>query len=218
MAIVMTAPAPYTVAATPQKINTIAFFKQDSTARNIGTFDYTLYNPPMWKGFFSVQEIINKMNNRPQRPQIPLAHKQLDVTKNLYKGSPDFLNNFLGNGKLKGKGRQFYNAQNKYGINAIFLIAIAQLESACGKSKLARNNNNFGGMRNRKGQYLKFKTVDEGIDELASNLKRLYKDNGRTTIEQIHKIYAENPKWSDVVIDKMNEMRNYSQCLVLKWD
>ena len=149
-------------------------------------------------------------------PKVVKPHRQLDVTKNMYSGAPEFLDMFLGDGKLKGKGKEFIKAQKKYGINAIFLIAIADVESICGKSKLAKSNNNFGGMRGKNG-WLKFNSIDEGIDELASNLKRCYTDDGLVTIDKIAKRYAESQTWAETVVSKMNNMYKYSQCKVFKF-
>ncbi len=143
-------------------------------------------------------------------PKVAKPSATMDVTKNLYEGSPKFLDMFLGKGKLKGQGKTFLKAQEKYGINAVFLIAIAKLESADGTSNIARNNNNFGGMRTSKG-YLKFKSVEEGIDRMASNLKRLYIDDGLVTVEQIHKRHASDPGWTDKVVNNMKKMHKLSR-------
>lgn len=149
-------------------------------------------------------------------PKVAKPSVKMDVTKTLYKGSSEFLDMFLGDGKLKGQGKTFLKAQEKYGVNAIFLIAIAQLESATGKSDLARKNNNFGGMRSGK-RWLKFKTPEEGIDKLAENLKRRYIDDGLVTIDKIHKRYAEDKNWANIVVSKMDNMYRTSKCKVLKF-
>lgn len=149
-------------------------------------------------------------------PKVAKPSVKMDVTNTLYKGSPEFLDMFLGNGKLKGQGKTFLKAQEKYGINAVFLIAIAQLESATGKSNLAIKNNNFGGMRSKKG-WLKFKTPEAGIDSLASNLKHKYVDDGLVTIDKIHKRYAEGKNWANIVVSKMDNIYKTSKCKVLKF-
>ncbi len=40
------------------------------------------------------------------------------------------------------------------------------------------------------GGLMSFSSLEEGIDKMASNLKRNYIDKGLTTIEQIQKKYA----------------------------
>ena len=178
---------------------------------------YLLVNNPM-KIFNPFEEFFKSLMPKTidNTPVVAKPHAKLDVTKSMYSGSPEFLNWFLGDGKLKGKGKEFIKVQEKYGINAVFLIAIADLESACGKSKLAQKNNNFGGMRGKNG-WLKFNSVDEGIDKLASNLKRRYIDDGLITIDKIAKRYAEDRKWAETVVSKMNNMYKYSQYKVFKF-
>ena len=48
--------------------------------------------------------------------------------------------------RLEGTGRYFIEAQEKYGINAEFLAAIAIHESGNGSSTAARRKNNFFGL------------------------------------------------------------------------
>ncbi len=57
------------------------------------------------------------------------------------------VNTLKENNGLKGLGAYFIEAQNKYNINAIMLVAIACLESAYGTSKLAIEKNNLFGLR-----------------------------------------------------------------------
>src|SRR5699024_8931129 len=61
----------------------------------------------------------------------------LDLSKP--SGAPiSILDNHLkGKGTLKGQGRVFYNAARNYGINELYLIAHAQLETGNGTSELA---------------------------------------------------------------------------------
>ncbi|WP_052759800.1 glucosaminidase domain-containing protein [Paenibacillus sp. DMB20] len=92
-------------------------------------------------------------------------------------------------GALKGKGDAFAAAGKKYGIDPALLAAIAIHETGNGSSNAVRKKNNVGGMMGKNG-LMTFGSVDEGIDRMASNLKRLYFDQGLTTIPQIQKKYA----------------------------
>lgn len=177
-------------------------------------FSFKKENQPVSNLFFDFFKGIKNKDNT--APIVAEPKVDMDVTKTLYKGSPEFLDMFLGDAKLKGQGKTFLKAQEKYGINAVFLIAIAQLESATGKSDLARNNNNFGGMRSGK-RWLKFKTPEEGIDKLAENLKRKYVDDGLVTIDKIHARYAEDARWANIVVSKMDNMYRTSKCKVLRF-
>ena len=48
--------------------------------------------------------------------------------------------------KLAGKGATFKAAEQKYGVNALYLVAHSALESAWGRSKIAKDKNNFFGI------------------------------------------------------------------------
>lgn len=144
--------------------------------------------------------------------KVPQPKKDLDVVKTKFVGHPEFLNLFL-EGVLAGKGEQFCKAQEKYGINATFLVGIANNESAMGKSEYARNRNNIAGMRGANG-YLKFESVDECIDKMAANLKAKYTDQGLNTIEKINKKYAESDEWANAIIRHMNPMYDASKIMV----
>lgn len=150
--------------------------------------------------------------NRIIVPQVPQPKRELDVVKTKFVGHPKFLDMFL-SGVLEGKGEQFCKAQEKYGINATFLVGIANHESGLGKSDFARTRNNIAGMRGSNG-YLRFKSVDECIDKMAANLKEKYIDCGLTTIEQINKKYAESNEWSSAVIRHMNPIYDASKVMV----
>ncbi|MFD2330091.1 glucosaminidase domain-containing protein [Cohnella sp. GCM10020058] len=92
-------------------------------------------------------------------------------------------------GVLKGTGDLFQAAAKKYGIDARLLTAIAMHETGNGTSSAAKNKYNVGGMMGRNG-LMSFDSLAAGIDAMASNLKRLYYDQGLTTIEQIQRKYA----------------------------
>lgn len=113
------------------------------------------------------------------------------------------------NAKLKNKltnlGQEFINVQEKYGINAEFLVAIAIIESGNGSSRAARQKNNFFGLMGKKG-LLSFNSPQECIDYAARNLTKsdgYYFGRGRYTISQIARRYATNKKWPSMVIATM---------------
>lgn len=146
-------------------------------------------------------------------PRVPKPTRDLDVSKTRYFGSPEYLNFFLADGVMKGKGEHFCKAQKKHGINAAFLVSIANHESWYGKSDYARNRNNIAGMRNADG-YIRFDSVDECIDKMAENLKTNYIDRGLKTISQINKKYAESTEWGDAIIKHMTPLYNNANCMI----
>ena len=148
-------------------------------------------------------------------PKMPKPHLHMDISKTKYEGNPQFLETFL-SGVLKGKSQAFYNAQEKYGINATFLIGIANQESGYGSSAVARRCNNIGGMRTSNG-YIKYKSVEECIDSIASNLQRNYVRRGLTTPPQIGKKYCETEAWPKAIVSQMKKIHNASQCQVFRY-
>ena len=107
-----------------------------------------------------------------------------------YSGTAESLNAKLG-GALKNKGQVFLNAQAKYGINAAFLASVCMHESDNGKSPLAKNKDNVGGVRYAGStEFRKYNSVDECIMHIASFLKSGYLDKGLTTVAQIGAKYC----------------------------
>ena len=107
-----------------------------------------------------------------------------------YSGSADDINKAL-KGKLDGKGGVFIQAQNKYGVNAAMLASICMLESGNGKSNLAQNKNNVGGVRIAGSHTFRtFDKVDDCIMYMASFLKKSYVDKGLLTLPQIGAKYC----------------------------
>lgn len=110
--------------------------------------------------------------------------------------------------KLKGMGSVFVACQEKYGVNAVFLAAIAIHESGNGSSKAAKSKNNFFGMMGKRGQ-LKFDTPQECIECAANNLTKkdgYYFGKGRYTIGNIGRKYASDKKWTSRVIKMMKSI------------
>ena len=85
------------------------------------------------------------------------------------------------NGKLAGKGATFKAAEQKYGVNALYLVAHSALESAWGKSQIAKDKNNFFGIAAYDStpytSATKFDNVDSGILGAARWIDRNYLSN-----------------------------------------
>jgi beta-N-acetylglucosaminidase len=111
--------------------------------------------------------------------------------------------------RLEGCGQYFIDAQEKYGINAEFLAAIAIHESGNGSSAAARRKNNFFGLMGKRGQ-LSFDTPQECIECAAKNLTKpngYYIAKGRYTIGSIGKKWAADKKWSSKIVSTMKSIR-----------
>lgn len=74
---------------------------------------------------------------------------------------------------LAGLGECFAQAEQTYGVNALFLIAICQEESAHGTSGLAIANNNLAGLRGGSG-WRSFASFADCVDYLANMLAKYY--------------------------------------------
>ena len=84
-------------------------------------------------------------------------------------------------GKLAGKGATFKAAEQRYGVNALYLVAHSALESAWGRSKIAKDKNNFFGIAAYDStpytSATKFDDVDSGILGAARWIDRNYLSN-----------------------------------------
>ncbi len=114
----------------------------------------------------------------------------------------------LKNTPLKGLGKSFKKAEQKSGVNAYALAAIALHESGFGQSKIAKQKHNLFGFQAYDNSPYKsaksFDSYEQGIFHVADYLKKNYlsvdgKYYNGTTLNAIGKNYATDPKWSQKV-------------------
>jgi len=83
--------------------------------------------------------------------------------------------------RLAGKGATFKAAEQRYGVNALYLVAHSALESAWGRSKIAKDKNNFFGISAYDDtpytSATKFDDVDSGIMGAARWINSKYLHN-----------------------------------------
>lgn len=122
----------------------------------------------------------------------------------------------------------FYNAEQKYKINGVFLIAIGIHESAWGTSKIAEDKNNlFGFTAYDSDPYNSasaFETYENAINKVAETLSTKYLHtvgtviaddiiatgtyfNG-TTAKSVNMRYASDEGWADKVFNYMQYLYN----------
>ena len=135
-----------------------------------------------------------------------------NVTKHLFAGTAADLNKYLEGTKMAGQGEAFLKAQEKYGVNALFLMGIVSYESGYG-AEPARDKDgsikryNVAGLKKRGGGYQNNASYEACIDSLGSALKRLYFRNGKVTVERIRRTYCPgNAKWTGEVSDEMKKI------------
>ena len=106
----------------------------------------------------------------------------------------------------------FYNAEQKYGVNGIFIAAVGIHESAWGTSYLAKEKNNLFGYRAYDRDPINsaqdFDSYEDAINVVAEALSKNYLTptgsyyNG-TTIESVNTKYATDKAWHEKVFSYM---------------
>lgn len=116
---------------------------------------------------------------------LPASCTEGDVNEALIEG-------YLG-GSFVGKKDVFMNAARANNIDPVLLVAIAGHETGNGTSHAVKNRNNPGGLMNPQTNWqtlIQYESLDKGIDAMASNLYRLYINQGLFAIDQIGQKYA----------------------------
>ena len=115
------------------------------------------------------------------------------------------------NSRLAGKGAIFKEAEKRYGVNALYLMAHSALESAWGRSQIANDKNNFLGIAaydtSPYDSAKKFDDVDKGILGAAKWIRENYIDRGRDHLGNkatgMNVRYASDPYWGEKIASIM---------------
>ena len=115
------------------------------------------------------------------------------------------------NSRLAGKGAIFKEAEKRYGVNALYLMAHSALESAWGRSQIANDKNNFFGIAaydtSPYDSAKKFDDVDKGILAAAKWIRENYIDRGRDHLGNkatgMNVRYASDPYWGEKIASIM---------------
>lgn len=113
---------------------------------------------------------------------------------------------------LKQYAATFLEAERQYGVNAVFLSAVAALESGWGESAIAKNRNNLFGW-NGDDSFKIFSSVSEGIMYVARMIKQNYLTPGGScfygyNVEDIERSYCPSGGWASAVRDLMSTISN----------
>lgn len=105
---------------------------------------------------------------------------------------------------LKGLGKYFVKAEENYGVNAVFLVSVAALESGWGRYCF-RENNMFG------YSGMSFSSKAECIDFVAKKISENYlSESGKYysgyTVKAVNCYYNGREIWEDTVIDIMSSL------------
>jgi len=129
--------------------------------------------------------------------------------------SKEFIDKKFEGTALEGLGETFKKAEEKYGVNALFLAALAAHESAMGTSRIAREKNNLFGFgaydRSPYASAKKFDSKEEGILEVAAYLSKNYlREGGKYfngySVEAIGKRYASDPNWANALRTQISRL------------
>ena len=115
------------------------------------------------------------------------------------------------NSRLAGKGAIFKEAEKRYGVNALYLMAHSALESAWGRSQIANDKNNFFGIAaydtSPYDSAKKFDDVDKGILGATKWIRENYIDRGRDHLGNkatgMNVRYASDPYWGEKIASIM---------------
>lgn len=130
------------------------------------------------------------------------------------------LETLLKDSGLAGLGAFYAEKEQTHGINALFLISVAQLESGFGNSKLAQNCNNLGGIKNGGDGYMEFPTKQDCVEYQSTLLRDDYlAENGKyysgKTTKDVSKKYCEGSEsWYTQVESLMK--KNYNELMELR--
>ena len=143
----------------------------------------------------------------------PFLYKNLREPSNYSAAELDKLYSLMNlqDSPLAGKGATFKEAEERYGVNALYLMAHSALESAWGRSQIARDKNNFFGIAAYDtSPYLSAKSfddVDKGILGAAKWIRENYIDYGRDHLGNkatgMNVRYASDPYWGEKIASIM---------------
>ena len=107
--------------------------------------------------------------------------------------------------RLEGYGYCFKQIEDQYGVNGLFAVSVATLESGLGKSSLGKSNNNFYGIRGGSSSWAKFDSVESGILYFGKLMNKSHYYG--KTITRIAPIYC-NADWANKVSSIMTRYIN----------
>ena len=113
------------------------------------------------------------------------------------------------NSPFRGRADVFLKASEITGLDPRYIFAHASIESAYGKSNLARNRGNYFGIgaydSNPGNAFNMGDSLEEGIINGAKWIKEKYYDKGRTTLNKMKAAgYASDSKWVGNIVSVMN--------------
>ena len=124
------------------------------------------------------------------------------------------INAMLKNTELKGLGEIFVQAEKQYGVNALYMVGLACLESGWGTSDFAKYRNNLYGWNavdSNPGKATTFSSKEESTLYVASKLQKNYLTEGGAYFEgysaraiDVH--YCTDPEHADKIVNIVSNL------------
>ena len=151
-------------------------------------------------------QIIGFGENRTVQERVKNYTLEVNERTNL---SYDEITNIIAGTGIEGCEDAIMEIEEKYGINALFTIALAGVESGWGSSWLAEERNNLFGIcayDSNTDAATFFASKADCIRYWGKLIAFEYFDEGCTTLEAINEYYASNPNWASDVRSIMSSM------------
>ena len=139
------------------------------------------------------EEIVEDINEATYNP---------DNLRELSNLSKEQISRILEGNDLQVLADTYYEMENKYNINAIFLMALNMEESGHGRSSLAVYSNNLGGIKSRDGGYASFESWDQCLDYISNLIDEMYLTEGGayyngTSVYGVNVKYCVGGTWAE---------------------
>lgn len=141
----------------------------------------------------------------------------MDLTTRSYMTAYEIDEYVLKGTRLYGNGKYYIKAEQKYRVNAMFLLCLSLLESGWGTSDIAKLKNNLFGFCAYDVQTfesaMEFPSIEECISHCARYLANNYLDSkgqyykGKS-VYHVNVNYCTKSNWADKIIDLMLEQNN----------
>lgn len=111
-------------------------------------------------------------------------------------------------------GQALIEMEETYSINALYVIAMARVESGLKSSQLAVKYNNPLSVYTKSGKLKSYSTISEAINGIGKLLKESYYDKRNCrNIYEVGKIYCETSGWADKVYSYVYSLISISKNL-----
>ncbi|MGE7885509.1 S-layer homology domain-containing protein [Bacillus sp. NPDC094077] len=166
--------------------------------------------------------VINKEKpiNKP-REFTAKSYQELDLrlpSKITAKDIDDYIAKYHPDSPLVGHGKDYIEAEEKYGVNALAMAAKDILESGYGKSEIAYRKHNLAGLRAYDKDpffYAKYlPSYKDSIFYVASYIRENYlEEKGKyyngTTLTNVNTMYCTDKAWSSKIASIMQRIRPF---------